>query len=85
MGVPVVAFSDCPGVNEFVKHELNGLMVDREAGDQGLAAALKKLMANQSTRENLGRNGPSSISEFTLERYRDNWLSLIEKLTTETV
>lgn len=84
MGVPVVAFADCPGVNEFVKHEVNGLMVDREAGDQGLAAALKKLIANPDIRDELGSNGPEGISEFTLERYRDNWLGLIEKLTAET-
>ncbi|WFU50229.1 glycosyltransferase [Sinorhizobium terangae] len=80
MGVPVVSYADCPGVNQFVKDGFNGIAVQRSE-ENGLAKALRRLMADQHYREGLSKNAPESVSEFTLERYRQNWIGLIEKLT----
>ncbi|WP_457811736.1 glycosyltransferase [Sinorhizobium meliloti] len=81
MGVPVVAYSDCTGVKEFVRDGYNGLMADRSRTEDTLAIALRRLMSDRALREKLGRNGPESVSEFTLERYRSNWVELIESIT----
>ncbi|WEX75090.1 glycosyltransferase [Sinorhizobium numidicum] len=81
MSVPVVSYADCPGVNQFVKDGYNGLAVERNGGDDGLAKALRRLMEDQTLRESLSRNAPESVSEFTLDRYRANWVNLIETLT----
>ncbi|MDX0480039.1 glycosyltransferase [Sinorhizobium medicae] len=81
MGVPVVAYSDCTGVKEFVRDGYNGLMADRSRTEDTLAVALRRLMSDRALREKLGRNGPESVSEFTLERYRSNWVDLIESIT----
>lgn len=79
--MPVIAFSDCPGVNEFVIDGYNGLMVDRAGGAPALAAALKRLIEDEPLRRKLGENGPESVSPFTEERYAQGWVDLIEELT----
>lgn len=81
MGVPVVCYSDCAGVNEFVRDGYNGLAVERDTSGDTLAGALRRLMKDQALRKTLGENGPRSVSEFTLDRYRANWLNLIETVT----
>jgi glycosyltransferase involved in cell wall biosynthesis len=78
--VPVVAYADCAGVNEFVVNDVNGLMVPREVGVKGLALALSTLIEDKVLRERLGAAGPASISEFTEDAYRKRWLSLIDKV-----
>jgi glycosyltransferase involved in cell wall biosynthesis len=81
LGMPVVAFSDCAGVNEFVVDGYNGLMVDRAGGVEALAAALKRLIEDEGLRRRLGENGPQSVAAFTEERYAEGWIDLIEELT----
>jgi glycosyltransferase involved in cell wall biosynthesis len=81
VGMPVVAFSDCAGVNEFVKDGYNGLMVDRAGGAPALADALKRLIESETLRRRLGDNGPESVAGFTEERYAQGWVDLIEELT----
>jgi glycosyltransferase involved in cell wall biosynthesis len=81
MSVPVVSYADCAGVNQFVKDGYNGLAVDRNGSDDALAKGLRRLMEDETLRETLGRNGPQSVSEFTLDRYRANWIKVIETLT----
>ena len=79
--MPVVAFSDCAGVNEFVFDGYNGLMVERAGGAQALATALKRLIEDEGLRRRLGDNGPESVARFTEERYAQGWIDLIEELT----
>ncbi|MCA1371209.1 glycosyltransferase [Bradyrhizobium sp. BRP14] len=81
MSVPVVSYADCAGVNQFVKDGYNGLAVERNGSEDALAKGLRRLMEDETLRETLGRNGPQSVSEFTLDRYRANWINLIETLT----
>jgi glycosyltransferase involved in cell wall biosynthesis len=81
MSVPVVSYADCAGVNQFVKDGYNGLAVERNGSEDALAKGLRRLMEDETLRETLGRNGPQSVSEFTLDRYRANWIKLIETLT----
>lgn len=83
MGVPVVSYSDCAGVNQFVTDGYNGLVVERGGSRDALAAALRRLIDDPSLRDTLSRNGPPSVKEFTIDRYRTSWLNLIESLTEE--
>lgn len=83
MGTPVVCYSDCSGVNQFVKDGYNGLTINRDSPDDELAKALEKLMIDTELREKLGRNGPDSVSEFSLKRYKESWARLITRLAGE--
>lgn len=79
--MPVVAFSDCAGVNEFVVDGYNGLLVDRAGGAEALAGGLRRLIEDEALRRRLGDNGPASVTAFTPDRYVEAWIDLIEELT----
>ncbi|MCB1495953.1 MAG: glycosyltransferase [Bauldia sp.] len=77
--MPVVAFADCPGVNQFVADGVNGIMADRAGGAEALAAALDRLIVDGALRQRLGDNGPASVATFTEEHFADAWVELIER------
>ncbi len=77
--MPVVAFADCPGVNQFVVDGQNGLLADRAGGAEALAAALDRLIGDPELRRRLGDNGPASVATFTEEHFADAWVELIER------
>lgn len=77
-GLPVVAFSDCPGVNEFVHDERNGLMVDRERGPAAIADGLERLIHDRTFRERLQHDAPSSISRFSKDAFLKSWTQVID-------
>jgi len=77
-GLPVVAYADCAGVNQFVHHDKNGLMVPRQEGAAGMAAALGSLMRDEALRERLRKAAPASVARFSRRAYFDKWLALIE-------
>jgi len=79
-GLPVVAFSDCDGVNEFVHDGHNGLLVEREAGVSALADGLRRLIEDDALRVRLRDRAPESVREFSREAFRDNWVRLVDEL-----
>ncbi|MCP4382426.1 MAG: glycosyltransferase family 4 protein [Hyphomicrobiales bacterium] len=79
--VPVVAFSDCAGVKEFVIDGVNGVLADRAGGPQALAAALEALIVDPALRRQLGDNGPAAVASFTEEHFADAWVDIIERVT----
>jgi glycosyltransferase involved in cell wall biosynthesis len=78
-GVPVVAFADCPGVNQLIRDGETGLLVpasdDRPAA---LAAALARLMSDEHLRERLAAAAPGSMRDFAPEHVLDLWEALLE-------
>lgn len=82
-GLPAVAYSDCPGVNELVQHEVNGLLVARSGGPAALAAALRRLIEDESLRTQLRERAPITMRAFSFEAFRRNWLSLVEDITSK--
>jgi len=81
---PVISYADCPGVNQFVKNGVNGLAIQRDSDGRSLANALRSLIIDSERREELGRNGPPSVAEFSYDRYRSSWINLIERLSKGT-
>ncbi len=79
---PVVCYSDCSGVKEFVRDGYNGLTVQRSGDKDGLADALRRLMTDKNLRDELAANGPESVSGFTLDAYVARWKRLISQLET---
>lgn len=77
-GLPVVAYADCAGVNEFVHHGENGLMVPRKGGPAALGEALRRLIEDQRLREQLGERAPLSIQRFSKKAFLENWMRLID-------
>lgn len=82
-GLPVVAFADCEGLNEFLRDGYNGVLVDRSSGVRGLADGLERLIQDEDLRTRLGANGPASVAAYTPEAYRDAWLELVRDVIEE--
>lgn len=83
-GLPVVAFADCPGVNELVAHEHNGLLVERAGGVEAYAAALKRLATDDALRARLAANAPGSMRPYAKERYLERWNEVIRDVRAQT-
>lgn len=76
-GLPVVGFADCPGTNELVRHEMNGLLVEGTDRAGALASALSRLLGSATLREQYGARGPASIEVFAPDRIADLWQDLL--------
>jgi glycosyltransferase involved in cell wall biosynthesis len=79
-GAPPVAFADCAGVNEIVKDDENGLLVDRAGGAAALAAGLERLIDDAALRERLRAAGRASIATYAPDAFRDRWLALVDEV-----
>jgi glycosyltransferase involved in cell wall biosynthesis len=79
-GCPTVAF-DCPdGPREIIRHETDGLLV--ETGNvNALAAALERLMSNETERRRLAAHAPEVLQRFGLERALDEWETLFREIS----
>lgn len=76
-GLPVVAYADCAGVNEFVKDGDNGLLADRSRGSEAFAEALERLIGDDALRARLRRRAPESVRPFSKQRFLDAWGEII--------
>lgn len=72
-GKPVVTTNDSGGVLEFVKHELNGLVLEPNEKDIGLG--INRLINDTVTLKSYGINGRDCVKNI-------NWDYVIEQLTS---
>ena len=78
-GLPVVAFADCPGVNEILSDETTGLLVDGTDRPTALARALHRLVSDPALRTRLGSMGPSSVAHFQPDRIAERWETILRE------
>ena len=80
-GVPAIGFADCPGVNSLIQGGVNGVLVkqteSREQRVAGLASALRQLITDNETREDLAANGPASVARFSPDSIMALWEQMI--------
>lgn len=85
MGIPAVGFADCPGTNEMIANDRNGLLVDDKDRVRSLAAGLAELMGSPERRAALGANGPDSVARFAIEPIVDSWEDLLFEVAGQAV
>lgn len=76
LGLPAVGFADCPGTNELIRDQKNGILVKKRT-PQALAAALETLMISKDLRIQYGNNGRHIMDEYNPGRVADLWETLI--------
>lgn len=77
-GLPTIGFSDCPGTNELIIHEENGLLIDGEKDRvQALTDGLETLILSPALRKTLGDKAPVRITPFHPDEIVAQWESLI--------
>ncbi|MFL6857631.1 MAG: glycosyltransferase family 4 protein [Allosphingosinicella sp.] len=79
-GLPVIGFADCPGTNELVRDQVNGLLVAGEDRVAALAAALRELIESEALRVRLGDAAPATVERFSVTGIADRWETLLESL-----
>jgi phosphatidylinositol alpha-mannosyltransferase len=77
-GCPLVA-SDIPGYREVVRHEVEGLLVP-PGDEEGLAAALLRLLADRELQERMGRNGQARAGLYGWNRVACDILAYYDEL-----
>jgi glycosyltransferase involved in cell wall biosynthesis len=82
-GLPVIGFSDCPGVNQFIRTSENGVLVEpgRDRATS-LAGALLPLMENEELRGRLTVDSKIP-EECRLERVIDRWENILGSVVIE--
>jgi glycosyltransferase involved in cell wall biosynthesis len=78
-GLPAVGFADCPGTNELIRHECNGILVHGSQRTTALADGLRQLMSSPSLRMKLGKAGPDSMAKFSKEQICFKWEELLKQ------
>lgn len=79
-GVPVIAFADCTGVNQIVRHGKNGLLVNGSMRSPELfATALSDLIENEDLRLKMSAAAPASVAQYSLEAFCAHWDDLLKE------
>ena len=78
-GLPAIGFADCPGTNELIIHDRNGILVQGPERAVALADGLRRAMSSPELRKRLGAQGPDSMSMYSRQRICDKWEGLLEK------
>jgi glycosyltransferase involved in cell wall biosynthesis len=77
-GLPAVGFVTCPGVNENIIHNENGLLAE-EMTAESLARQLAVLMGDESLRRKFGQRAKELVSRYDSSGVYDQWEALLEE------
>lgn len=77
-GLPCVAFRECPGPNEIIVHNENGLLCE-EMTAAGLASTLQKLMQDDLLRQRMGKKAQEMLSRYDSAAVYDAWEQLLHE------
>jgi len=80
-GLPVIAFSDCLGINALVKDNNNGILVEPGVSKcQSFADGLFLLMSNDELRSRLAENC-KLLDGYEIHEVTDSWVKLVQDIT----
>lgn len=79
-GLPVIAFSDCPGLNKVVVNGVNGILLKVLDKEAELAEGLRLLIEDNDKRLRLANQAPETMQKFTAELVLPKWEALLEEL-----
>lgn len=80
-GLAVVAYADCPGVNQLVQHGVDGLLLP--GGDDPvtpLAGALVQLAEDQGLRQRLGTAAEGLATRFAPDHVAQLWAETLQRV-----
>ena len=77
VGIPAVGYKSCSSVNELIKSDVNGYLV--EEGPEPFSKALAALMKDEELRRKLGKGARESMESFRPEVVWNSWDELLQK------
>jgi glycosyltransferase involved in cell wall biosynthesis len=79
--LPAIGFANCPGTNELIQHEQNGLLVAGSPTAEVLAKALAIAMRSPDLRGLWSSRGPASVACYSIGAVVARWEELCAKVT----
>lgn len=79
MGLPAVAFKNCPAVNELIVDGSNGILVEQNL--EAYTNGLETLMSSVDLRERLGKQAKKDMQLYEPKKIWDKWESLLLRLS----
>ena len=83
-GLPAVGFADCPGTNELIIDQENGILAAGSNRVEALSEALQTLMDSPELRMKLGQRAQNSIKLFYPEAILKKWDTLLTEIVRRT-
>src|SRR5690606_1637159 len=75
---PVLGFADCPGTNELVTDDVDGLLVPGGSDRiRHLAEGMRRLATDPALRARLAAAGPAAAARFDHDRVVDDWAAFL--------
>lgn len=78
-GLPAIGFRSCQAVSALITDGETGLLADD--GVAGLAAALRRLMADRDLRIAMGQKARAAMAAYAPDRIWDRWEALLRAVT----
>ena len=80
-GLPAIGFASCSAVNELIKDEVTGLLV--EDGEDAFSHGLEILMKDKKKRIQMGQNASKWAKLYSAEKIYDKWEQVIKDCINE--
>ena len=77
-GLPVVAYKDCPAVNELIENGEDGYLV--ENGVKPFAEGLQRLMQDRDLRSRMGQQAQNAMKQYAPEPVWNQWENLMRNV-----
>ena len=77
-GVPCIAYDSAEGACEVIKNNYNGYLI-KNRNPQKMISKIEELISDKDKRIEMGKNAYSSVSKYTSDVVKDDWIKLIEK------
>jgi len=78
-GLPVVSFNCPSGPSELIRNDIDGVLVPPD-NTEALAAAMERLISNESERRQLALRAPEVVERFGFVRIMALWTNLVQEL-----
>jgi glycosyltransferase involved in cell wall biosynthesis len=82
-GLPTIAYANCAGPNELVRHNVDGLLSQPDEEGENLAAAMVALATNEDRRVGMATRARENIVDFDIERVVGRWEEILAKIVRE--
>ena len=78
-GLPAIGLSSTSGVNQLIKNQKNGFLVEPQ--EIAFASAMQEMIDNNSFRKKAGKNASFSIKNYKPDKIFNQWENLFLKLS----